>query len=75
MEKAILISAVTPDITEFQANEYLDELEFLAMTASIEGVKRFLQRIDKPNSSGQGQASGDKGIHRPERDTSGRVRR
>ena len=51
MEKAILISAVTPDITEFQANEYLDELEFLAMTASIEGVKRFLQRIDKPNSS------------------------
>ena len=28
MEKAILISAVTPDITELQANEYLDELEF-----------------------------------------------
>ena len=51
MEKAILISAVTPEITERQANEYLDELEFLAMTASIEGVKRFLQRIDKPNSS------------------------
>ncbi|MBQ1886627.1 MAG: GTPase HflX, partial [Bacteroidales bacterium] len=51
MERAVLISAVTPDITELQANEYLDELEFLAMTASIEGVKRFLQRIDKPNSS------------------------
>ena len=51
MEKAILISAVTPDVTELQANEYLDELEFLALTASIEGVKRFLQRIDKPNSS------------------------
>ena len=51
MEKAILISAITPEITERQANEYLDELEFLAATASIEGVKRFLQRIDKPNSS------------------------
>ncbi len=51
VEKAVLISAVTPDITELQANEYLDELEFLALTASIEGVKRFLQRIDRPNSS------------------------
>ena len=51
MEKAILISAITPEITERQANEYLDELVFLAATASIEGVKRFLQRIDKPNSS------------------------
>ena len=51
MEKAILISAVTPEITELQANEYLDELEFLAMTASIEGTKRFLQRLDRPLSS------------------------
>ena len=51
MEKAILISAVTPDITELQANEYLDELEFLATTASIEGVKRFMQRLDRPLSS------------------------
>ena len=51
MERAVLISAVTPDITELQANEYLDELEFLAMTASIDGVKRFLERIDKPHSS------------------------
>ena len=51
MEKAILISAVTPDITELQANEYLDELEFLATTASIEGIKRFMQRLDRPLSS------------------------
>ncbi|MBQ1882118.1 MAG: GTPase HflX, partial [Bacteroidales bacterium] len=51
MEKAVLVSAVTPDITELQANEYLDELEFLAMTASIEGVKRFTQRLDRPISS------------------------
>ena len=46
-----MISAVTPDITELQANEYLDELEFLATTASIEGVKRFMQRLDRPLSS------------------------
>ncbi|MBR4980447.1 MAG: GTPase HflX [Bacteroidales bacterium] len=51
MEKAVLINVITPDNTEFQANEYLDELEFLAMTASIEAVARFSQRVDRPNSA------------------------
>ncbi len=51
MDKAVLIGVVIPQSTEFIANEYLDELEFLALTASIEGVKRFTQRMDRPNSS------------------------
>lgn len=50
-EKAVLVGVITPDATEIQVNEYLDELEFLALTAGIEGVKRFTQRLDKPLSN------------------------
>jgi GTPase len=50
MDKAVFVSVITPDSTENQANEYLDELEFLATTAGIDGGRRFTQRIEKPNS-------------------------
>lgn len=35
---------------ERQANEYLDELEFLAETAGIRSVKRFTQRLAAPSA-------------------------
>lgn len=50
MEKAIFISIITPDSTEEQAVEYLDELEFLATTAGIGSGKRFTQKVETPNS-------------------------
>lgn len=49
-EKAILIGLVTPEQDERKVKEYLDELAFLADTAGVEAVKRFTQRLEKPNS-------------------------
>ena len=37
MDKAVFVIIITPDSTENQENEYLDELEFLATTAGIDG--------------------------------------
>ncbi len=50
MERAIFVSVITPNNTEDQVNEYLDELQFLAETAGAVGEKRFVQRVDRPNS-------------------------
>ena len=50
MERAIFVSVITPNNTEEQVTEYLDELEFLAETAGAEGVRRFVQKVDRPNS-------------------------
>ena len=50
MERAIFVSVITPNNTEEQVNEYLDELQFLAETAGAKGEKRFVQRVDRPNS-------------------------
>ena len=50
MERAIFVSVITPNNTEEQVNEYLDELQFLAETAGAVGEKRFVQRVDRPNS-------------------------
>jgi GTPase len=47
-EHAVLVGLITPEVTETQAQEYLDELEFLAMTAGAETVKRFTQRLPHP---------------------------
>lgn len=49
-ERAVLVGLITPTQNEAKANEYLDELAFLAETAGAEPVKKFLQRIDQPNS-------------------------
>ena len=48
-EKTIIIGAVTQNQNEEKLNEYLDELDFLTFTAGGEVVKRFWQKLDKPN--------------------------
>ena len=50
LERVILISVRTPDISEHQVEEYLDELEFLAETAGAIPVKRFTQNLAMPDS-------------------------
>ncbi len=50
MERAIFISVITSNTTEEQVIEYLDELEFLAETAGVVGERRFMQKLDRPNS-------------------------
>ncbi|MCQ2329338.1 MAG: GTPase HflX [Paludibacteraceae bacterium] len=49
-EYAVLVGLITPQQKEEKAKEYLDELEFLADTAGAKIQKRFLQRLDYPNS-------------------------
>lgn len=51
MEKAILIGLITPNQPEERTNEYLDELAFLADTYGLEPIKRFIQRLDYPNTN------------------------
>lgn len=48
-EEAVLIGVVTQHQDEEQSNEYLDELEFLTLTAGGKAVKRFTQRLENPN--------------------------
>ena len=40
-ERCVLVGVITSDITEVQAEEYLDELEFLALTAGAITQKKF----------------------------------
>jgi GTP-binding protein HflX len=47
-EYALLVGLITPNVTETQAHEYLDELEFLALTAGAVTMKRFTQRLPHP---------------------------
>ncbi|MBD5186357.1 MAG: GTPase HflX [Bacteroides sp.] len=48
-ERAVLVGLITENQNEVKANEYLDELEFLADTAGAVTVRKFLQRIPYPN--------------------------
>ena len=48
--RAVLVAVVRERQDERQANEYLDELEFLAETAGIRSVKRFTQRLAAPSA-------------------------
>ncbi|MDG1912978.1 MAG: GTPase HflX [Crocinitomix sp.] len=48
-EFAVLIGVITSKQTEEMANEYIEELAFLADTSGAETKRKFLQRIDKPN--------------------------
>ncbi|MEF9985808.1 MAG: GTPase HflX [Bacteroidales bacterium] len=50
MERSVFVSVITPDSPQEQVNEYLDELQFLAETAGAIGEKKFIQRVDRPNS-------------------------
>lgn len=49
-EHAILVAVVTQSQTEQQANEYMDELAFLAETAGAHTVKRYIQKMAHPDS-------------------------
>ncbi len=48
-EKTVLIGLITKFQDEEKAEEYLDELEFLAYTAGGQVLKRFTQKMDVPN--------------------------
>ncbi len=48
-EKTIIVGIITQNQSEEKLVEYLDELEFLTYTAGGEVVKRFWQKMDKPN--------------------------
>ncbi|PQJ75407.1 GTPase HflX [Polaribacter gangjinensis] len=48
-EKVVLIGVITQFQDEKKSKEYLDELEFLTLTAGGVVIKRFVQRVDKPN--------------------------
>ena len=48
-EKAVLIGLITPDVSEDEAIEHLDELAFLVRTAGAEEQKRFTQKREKPH--------------------------
>ena len=49
-EKAILIGLITQKQDVAKSIEYLDELEFLAYTAGGKVLKRFVQKLESPNS-------------------------
>jgi GTPase len=48
-EVCVLVGVISSDITEEIANEYLDELQFLAETAGAITQKKFLQKLQYPN--------------------------
>ncbi len=49
-EKAVLVGLVHKEQTETQMNEYLAELQFLALTAGATTVKTFMQKLPRPDS-------------------------
>ena len=49
-EKAVFVGVIKQGDDERQIMEYLDELEFLAETAGAIGVKKFIQKVDRPDS-------------------------
>lgn len=48
-EKTVIVGIVTQNQNEEKLAEYLDELEFLTFTAGGEVVKRFSQKMERPN--------------------------
>jgi len=51
MEKAVLVGLVTFESSEEQTNEYLEELAFLAKTAGAKPIKKFTQKLSKPDKN------------------------
>ncbi len=49
LEKAVLIGVITKSQDETKSKEYLEELEFLTYTAGGDVLKRFTQKMEKPN--------------------------
>ena len=50
-EKTIIVGIVNKDQNQNKSSEYLDELEFLTLTAGSVVDKRFIQKINTPNPS------------------------
>lgn len=48
-EKTVIVGIITQKQDEDKLNEYLDELEFLTFTAGGEVIKRFSQKMERPN--------------------------
>ncbi|MDR2272669.1 MAG: GTPase HflX [Sphingobacterium sp.] len=48
-ETAVLVSVITPGVTETKAKEYLEELEFLVQTAGGETKGMFTQKLGFPD--------------------------
>lgn len=51
MEKAVFVGIIRPEDDERKVNEYLDELQLLAETAGVQGEKKFLQRLERPDNA------------------------
>lgn len=59
-EYAVIVGLIQRNQTEDQVREYLDELEFLALTAGAKTMRRFTQKLDSPDSKtfvGSGKAA------------------
>lgn len=50
MEKIVVVAVIEQGVDEKVVSEYLDELEFLALTAGAESVRRFTQKLERANS-------------------------
>ncbi|MGJ3234192.1 GTPase HflX [Marivirga sp.] len=48
-KKAVLVAIITQNQNEEKVNEYLDELAFLTSTLGANTIKRFTQRLEKPD--------------------------
>lgn len=48
-EKTVIVGIITQGQNEEKLTEYLDELEFLTTTAGGEVIKRFSQKLERPN--------------------------
>lgn len=48
-ERTIIAGVITQSQSEEKLNEYLDELDFLTFTAGGEVIKRFSQKMERPN--------------------------
>lgn len=48
-ERTVIVGIVTQQQNEDKLNEYLDELDFLTFTAGGEVIKRFFQKLERPN--------------------------
>ncbi len=48
-ERTVIVGIITQKQDEEKLTEYLDELEFLTFTAGGEVIKRFFQKMERPN--------------------------
>lgn len=49
-ETAVLVAVQLKSQSDYTAKEYLDELEFLAETAGVKTLKKFTQKLERPDT-------------------------